>query len=202
MTAQAGPPDDTRDMRGEYADHPRFGRRPRRTGLNPEAGDPGVHLHWYANHDARVPHTAIEADLDRQSPCPVPVTHYFDLRRTCQDCGRAFLFFAEEQKYWYEELGFALDADCEQCFACRRERRGVARHRARYTELYHKEDRTLDEELDLAESYAGMCEGGDSPGKRALQVRARILRLEHSMTPARRARLAAVAQRLLALPQG
>jgi hypothetical protein len=32
----------------EFVEHPRYGRGPRITGLNPHPGDPGVHLHWNA----------------------------------------------------------------------------------------------------------------------------------------------------------
>ena len=40
------------------------------------------------------------------------MTHYFDAKRVCRKCERPFLFFAEEQKYWYEDLRFPLEADC------------------------------------------------------------------------------------------
>ena len=32
-----------------------------------------------------------------------------------------FCIFAQEQKYWYEDLGLYVDADCINCFACRKE---------------------------------------------------------------------------------
>ena len=50
--------------------------------------------------------------MSRQSPAMVPVTHYYDVTRTCRDCDRPFIFFAQEQKHWYEQLGLPLEADC------------------------------------------------------------------------------------------
>jgi hypothetical protein len=106
-----------------YVEHPRFGRYPRITGLNPESdfttGKP--FLHWNATE--RIPNTAVEADLSRQSRATVPVTHYYDVKRTCRDCARPFIFFADEQKHWYEELKLPLEADCVRCVPCRKTQR-------------------------------------------------------------------------------
>ena len=52
------------------------------------------------------------------STCPREV--YVDIEKACRDCGRPFLFFAQEQKYWFEELGFYVDADCVKCVECRK----------------------------------------------------------------------------------
>src|SRR5690554_738010 len=98
-----------------YVEHPRYGRKPRITGLNPVNDYRRVFLHWHSGDDCRIPNTAVEADLSRQSPAAVPVTHYFDVKRACRDCGRPFIFYALEQKHWYEELGFCLEADCVRC---------------------------------------------------------------------------------------
>ena len=96
----------------QFVDHPRFGRRPRVTGLNPGRHDAGVHLHWNALSDeelaadwkrafgtpwidgdlrrspGRIPNTAIAADLGRQTPATCRVTHYFDVQRVCRGCLR------------------------------------------------------------------------------------------------------------------
>jgi hypothetical protein len=52
--------------------------------------------------------TAVAADVSRQIFTTMPVTHYFDVKRVCRGCQRPFLFFADEQKHWYEELGFSI----------------------------------------------------------------------------------------------
>ena len=72
-------------------EHPRFGKGPRRTGLD-VAGTPDgkVFLHWHSGPGVRVPNTAVAADLSRQKPATVPVTHYFDAKRVCRKCGRVW----------------------------------------------------------------------------------------------------------------
>src|SRR5262245_24947594 len=91
------------DAEVTYVEHPRWGSRPRRTGLDVThiryGGD--AILRWQ-DSPARgvrvIRGTAVAADLERQSPGTIPVTHYYDLERRCRDCGRLFLFFALEQK--------------------------------------------------------------------------------------------------------
>jgi len=119
--------------------------------MNPETvygGD--VFIHWHSSKECRIPNTAISADLSQQTPATVPVTHYYDVKRQCLDCGRSFLFFAEEQKHWYEELGFGLESDCVRCIVCRKKQQGLAHERERYEELFHVSDRTADECLEMA----------------------------------------------------
>src|SRR5687768_13036282 len=96
---------DLRDFE-DYVEHPRFGRGPRTTGLNPKEIPLKTFFHWHSPRGVRVDNTAIEADVARQNAPTIGVTHYFDSRRVCRTCSRPFLFFAEEQKYWYETLGF------------------------------------------------------------------------------------------------
>lgn len=154
-----------------FVDHPRYGRRPNVTGLNPSPMDPGVHLHWnatthkeivarykaivgkewpfgdfsaYCERTKRIPNTAIVADLSRQTRATVPVTHYFDLDRQCRDCNRSFIFFAQEQKHWYEQLGFGLDSDCVRCVDCRKQQQGIARYREIYESLFHVVNKQTD----------------------------------------------------------
>ena len=103
------------DRYSEFVDHPRYGRRPNITGLNPNPMADDVRLHWNATtHDEvvaqfesvtgkrwpygdpgsyfdltkRISNTAITADLTQQTPATVSVTHYFDLERRCRDCRR------------------------------------------------------------------------------------------------------------------
>jgi len=101
-----------------FVEHPRYGKRPKLTGLNPRHDDEGVWLNPELSDDYRIPGTAIQADLSRQTPATYQVTHYFDVKRFCRDCHRRFIFFAEEQKHWYEELGFPLQADAARCPLC------------------------------------------------------------------------------------
>jgi hypothetical protein len=144
----------------DHVPHPRYGKGPRFTGSDPNPEDPEVHLHRNTGIYSKavqahidgflgdlkahlpkrgqpIPGTALAADLQRQSFCVVPVSHYYDIDCECRDCRRPFIFFAEEQKHWYEDLKFPLDADCVRCVECRKNLRTIERHRRRYEELFH-----------------------------------------------------------------
>jgi hypothetical protein len=74
-------------MKNEYDDfveHPRYRRAPRITGLNSQTdlATGETYLHWKAT--TRMPNTAVDADLSRQSRATVPITHYYDVERTCR----------------------------------------------------------------------------------------------------------------------
>lgn len=201
MTNPTGMPGmtDKSDPYIEFVDHPRYGRRPRITGLDPSPADPNVALHWnaitphevasqyeatvgepwpygdpevYARATKRIPNTAVLADLERQTPATVSVTHYFDLERSCRDCGRGFLFFACEQKHWYEELGFGLASDCVRCVECRRKQRGIARQREIYESLFHVRDRSQAQDLQMADACISLIEDGVFHRRQTERVRA------------------------------
>lgn len=178
-----------------YVEHPRYGRKPRYTGLNPVTdfdAEPYVYVHWHSGEECRVPNTAIAAATHLQVDATLPVTHYFDVRRKCRDCQRRFLFFAEEQKYWYETLGFGLDSDCVRCVPCRRAHRGLERERARYEELFHVAERSVEEELEMAECSFALV-AGEVFGLRQLDlVRGRLRGLEDRIDGRYRERLARV----------
>ena len=194
-----------------YVPHPRFGRGPRYTGVNPSRRDPGVHLHWntvprserietyrrmlgadwpYGNIDDYVPkqeciaHTAVPADLTRQTPATIPVTHYLDLARPCRDCGRWFIFFAEEQKYWYEELGFSLNSDCIRCVDCRRRQQGIARQQETYESLVHILNKTTEQILQMAAACISLIDAGIFSTRRTQRVRELLNTLPDILAPA------------------
>jgi hypothetical protein len=81
---------------------------------------------------------------------------------------KAFIFFAAEQKYWYEELGFPLESDCVRCVACRKKQQGLELNRQRYEELFHVQERTLEEDLEMAECALSLVEAGVF-GKRQIE---------------------------------
>jgi hypothetical protein len=78
--------------------HPRY-ENPKNGILNTVIGDP-------SKQNAT---DAVYAYYDR----------YIDQLLQCEKCKRHFYFFAEEQKYWYEDLGFWVDARCIHCIECR-----------------------------------------------------------------------------------
>ena len=76
--------------------------------------------------------TAVLANVERQqyfwSPRPV----YVDLLKRCLACRRPFLFYANEQRFWYETLHFNTDVDCVKCVPCRKHDRRVKAATERY----------------------------------------------------------------------
>jgi hypothetical protein len=142
-----------------YVEHPRYGRGPRFTDLQPGAIPLGYRRTIY-HAEGLIEGTAVAADLDWQSWSPVPVLYYFDLKRICVDCARPFLFFADEQKYWYETLGFDLSADCVRCVECRGKRHGIEKQRRRYESLFHVQTRSIEENLEMAQCCLNLIQAG------------------------------------------
>ena len=145
-----------------YQEHPRYGKGPRISGLNPSdiPYSEKVFLHWHSQIGVRIPNTAIAADAKRQRPATIPVTHYFDSKRVCRKCGAYFIFFAEEQRYWYEDLQFPLEANLLECINCRRHENSLQKARQDYERLLAKEDRGDDESLQLVECAIFLVEEG------------------------------------------
>jgi hypothetical protein len=135
-----------------FVEHPRFGKGPRFTGLDvADAPDGSIYCHWHSPPGVRVPGTAVAADVSRQRPATLHVTHYHDSSRICRKCARPFLFFAEEQQHWYEELGFPLEADCLECSSCRKAAHRLRAARERYDVLLARTPRTDAETLELVD---------------------------------------------------
>lgn len=188
------------DEYATYIKHPRYGRGPRITGLNLETvygGD--VFIHWHSSKECRIPNTAITADLTKQTPATVSVTHYYDVKRKCVDCGKGFIFFAEEQKHWYEELGFGLDSDCVRCDVCRKRQQGLARKRERYEELFHVSDRSTDENLEMAACCLSLIEASMFHNRQTERVRMLLNRISAECEFKSRKQFNELRVRLLAL---
>lgn len=175
-----------KDKYVNYVEHPLYGKGPKLTGLNPDPLDRDVHLHWNAmsrdelrarymaitgkpwplddygfyndRHIKRIDNTAIAAGPLCYEPTGAPPTHYFDTERQCVDCQRMFIFFAQEQKHWYEELCFTLESDCVRCVDCRKKQQGIARQRERYESLFHVKERTVAENMEMADCCLSLIE--------------------------------------------
>lgn len=144
-----------------YVEHPRFGKYPHFTGLNPQPDFKArILLHYASKKNTRIAGTAIEANISRQSYTLYPVTFYYDEKRICLDCHRPFIFFAQEQKHWYETLNFSVDAWCVRCINCRKAAQWIAGKRKKYETLLKKEDRSADETIDLISCWLHLVEEG------------------------------------------
>jgi hypothetical protein len=155
----------------DYAEHPRYGRGPRFTGLDVEPSK------LIGGHGNKIRGTAVKADTAKQRNATVPFPYYFDVEAVCKKCGRPFIFFAEEQKYWYEELGFYLWATAVCCPSCRRELQALRRKQGRYEKLTHLSDRTTEEYLEMAECSLALIEEGIFDRRQTERVRAIFNRL-------------------------
>lgn len=149
------------DIYADFVDHPRYGRSPRFTGLNPiEDLTRGIYFGWHSRPGERISETAIAANTDRQPGATVPFTHYFDLKRKCRDCGRNFIFFADEQRHWYETLHFYLGADCVRCIDCRVIERDTKRLRERYEMILSQTERSDRDGFELAKTAMILIDRG------------------------------------------
>lgn len=116
--------------------------------------------YWGYHRETFFPESAIPANLQKQVPATMPRRYYVDILRNCRGCGRPFLFFAREQQYWYEELGFFIDADCVRCPACRKSNRQLKDAFRRYSELVGRSDLSDSELETLASDTITIVEGG------------------------------------------
>lgn len=67
--------------------------------------------------------TAVRADFTKQDYSVCPRHWYIDATFRCQDCGKDFLFSAEEQRFWYGERKFYVDSRPVRCPECRKKER-------------------------------------------------------------------------------
>ena len=64
----------------------------------------------------------VAANPERQRAYGIggPKLIYAPIVRNCQSCHKEFQFSVDEQRYWYEELGFCIDSTATRCQPCRR----------------------------------------------------------------------------------
>jgi len=131
-----------------FVAHPRYGDKPIPSNQNlsvPEIKS----AHWRYGSVSFFPETAIVANVEKQNYATYPRSLYVDIEEVCTVCNRPFLFFALEQKYWFEVLGFYIDAHCTRCFDCRKKDQNVKKMFFIYTALVTKDDRTEAENQQL-----------------------------------------------------
>jgi len=116
----------------EFVPHPRYGAFPHLPDKKPATICAREEVR-YRTEDV-FPETRIAADPEKQHYV-FPQTFYVDVLKRCLDCRRQFIFFAREQRYWYESLKFPTDADCVRCPECRAEQHELKRRFQRYSEL-------------------------------------------------------------------
>ena len=69
--------------------------------------------------------TAVRAEVSKQNYTVCPLYWYIDATFQCSRCSETFVFAADEQKFWYEELKFWIDSIPSKCAKCRKELRDL-----------------------------------------------------------------------------
>jgi hypothetical protein len=118
--------------------HPRYGDAVIPSGT--KAWETDVRAWWRYHNETIFPESAIEADLGRQNYSTCPRRYYVDILKNCRTCNRPFLFFAREQQYWYDELGFYIESDCVLCPQCRVSDQELRRKVKRFSERISRTD--------------------------------------------------------------
>jgi hypothetical protein len=127
--------------------HPRFGTGIRPSGYKVDADTVRDSFLRY-RLETIFPETAIPANLQKQNYSTFPCRWYVDVLKKCRDCRRHFVFYAAEQRHWYEVLGFKLDADCVRCPACRKTDQTLRTRFQRFSKAIQRTDLS-DEELAI-----------------------------------------------------
>jgi len=144
---------------GNLVPHPRYGASPRTSGLKVSESELRQGF-WRLSRDTIFPETVLLANAEKQNYAIYPRKYYVDVLRECRACHRPFIFFAREQRYWFETLRFFVDADCVLCVACRRESRVVQRRLRRYSDLFAKKSPSPKELMFLVDDAAYLLERG------------------------------------------
>ncbi|WP_165740091.1 zinc-ribbon domain containing protein [Pseudoalteromonas sp. Z1A6] len=127
-----------------YLNHPRYGNTPITTNT-PVTIEAIENAHWRYSSLKYFPNTVILADIKKQNYAIYPRALYVDIEEKCGTCSKAFIFFAQEQQYWFETLRFWVDSHCTHCFECRRHARYILTLRKRYDMLTSLANKTSGE---------------------------------------------------------
>lgn len=139
--------------------HPRFGTAIRPAGFEVDA-DTVCKSFWRYRTETIFPETAIPANWQKQNYGTIPCGWYVDVLKTCRDCRRNFIFYAVEQRYWYEVLRFKLDADCVRCPECRKTDQTLRRRFLRFSKAIARTDLSDDELATLVGDAVFLWDNG------------------------------------------
>lgn len=120
---------------------------------------------------------AIRADISKQNYSVRPRRWYIDATFRCSRCGEYFVFTADEQRFWYEELGFWIDSQPKHCKQCRSELRHLKALQQEYDrdiERIMARDADHDRKRRLLEVIEALADGGVELPER-MQERRRVL---------------------------
>ncbi|PHP67791.1 hypothetical protein CSC94_08935 [Zhengella mangrovi] len=162
-----------------YVEHPYYGRYPILSNVRPIllAEEEFVIIRKCTSGKS-IKGTAIPANMIRQKQSgSYLIKYFFDEERICCDCNRPFIFFAQEQKRWHEELGININAAGKRCFECRKIHRNTKKNNKRYAELVANEKPTAEQMLEMAEICMQEVEAGRFHRKQLQTAKALIRRV-------------------------
>ncbi|MBY0419822.1 MAG: zinc-ribbon domain-containing protein [Pararheinheimera sp.] len=142
-----------------YVNHPRYGNSP----IPSEYSFTDTEIrngHWRYSSLKYFGNTAIPAVISKQNFAVSPRAIYVDIEEKCLVCGCLFLFFALEQKWWFEELQFWVDSHCTRCIHCRRADRETRAMQKRYQSLVQQRELTQEESEQLNLMRSGLYQRG------------------------------------------
>lgn len=100
------------------------------------------------------------ADATKQNYIVSPHRYYVDSLKSCRDCQNEFIFFATEQQYWFETLGFFIGADCVRCPKCRTADQTLRRRFQRYSKNISRKDLSEEDFTTLLSDALFLFESG------------------------------------------
>ena len=139
--------------------HPRYGSLPIASGVNVPEDEIRCGF-WGLGEVTIFPETVLIAEPSKQNYAIYPRRYYVDMLRDCRKCGRPFLFFAQEQKYWFEELQFYVDADCVNCSECRARQHDAKMQLARFSAAMKATDLNRKDLMTLIDDAADLLQAG------------------------------------------
>ncbi|MGE8492563.1 MULTISPECIES: zinc-ribbon domain containing protein [Comamonas] len=136
----------------DFVPHPRYGSAPMPSHVQGVSEEAILQCHWSYKSEEIFPESVLMADTSKQNFSIFPRECYVDMRKTCRSCKRPFIFFAAEQRHWFEVLQFYVDADCVHCPECRVQRMAAKRAFQRYSALTLLAKPTPDELQQLVDA--------------------------------------------------
>ena len=106
------------------------------------------------------PQSVLAGDATKQNYSLYPRAYYVDTLKECGTCGRPFIFFAKEQRFWFETLRFYVDANCALCPVCRRNSQDLRRRLRRYSDLFTKKTLTQKDLISLVDDGGVLLASG------------------------------------------
>lgn len=82
-----------------------------------------------------------------------PILFYITKEMNCESCKKDFIFTAEDQRFWYEDLYFNYSSYPKNCLSCRKDTRKKKALHQQLAELLHDDPKTAERMRAIASVY-------------------------------------------------